>query len=111
MQHLFCLLADCNGRDHRLSFGGDGAIVIGRLCVGTDSIHNVHAFGHIAESGILAVQEGGVLVDDEELGTGTVGILGAGHGNGAAGVRDRIFMAVLAELTFDLGVAFICQQL
>ena len=99
---LFCeLLADGDGLNHGLSLGRDGAVIIGRLSGGTDSIHNVHALGHIAESGILAVQEGGVFMNNEELGAGAVGILGASHGDAAAGVGQGILMAVLGEFAHD----------
>ena len=102
---LGILLADGNGFDDGLSLGGNGAVVIGGLSLGADSVHNIHALGHIAESGILTVQESGVLMDDEELGAGAVGILGAGHGDAATGVRQGVLVAVLSELAHNIGFA------
>lgn len=51
--------------------------------------------------GVLAVQEGAVLMYDEELGRSAVRVIGAGHGDGAAYMGNIIFHAVLGEFSFD----------
>ena len=47
----------------------------------------LHAFGHLAPDGVLAVEEAAIVEADEELAVGAVGILRARHGGGAADVR------------------------
>lgn len=61
------------------------------------SVHYVHAVGHIAEAGVLAVKESAVCVADEELRAGAVGVLAPGHGNGAPGVGSSVFSTPLEE--------------
>ena len=74
-------LHDLIGQGTVIRIGGDGG----------DTVHDVHAFRHDAESGIIAVKELCVRVTDEELASGS--IVGAGgqigisltrHGNDAA---------------------------
>src|SRR5699024_4230680 len=82
--------------------GGNGAVVVGGLGVLTDGIHHVHTLGDGAESGVVGVQAGGVLMDNEELGGGGVGVIGAGHGDGAPLMGQGVVPAVGGELAHDL---------
>lgn len=74
-----------------------------------DFIDDFHAFDDFAEDGVSAVAgevEGGVVRDvDEELGGGAVGVVGAGHGDGAA----VVFEAVLAFVG-DAGAGFLFDE-
>ena len=64
----FLCFPDGNRLDHRLVFRRDGAVVVHRLSLFADLIHHIHSLGHIAEGGVLTVQEGAVLMKDEKLG-------------------------------------------
>ena len=97
----FCLSLDGNGGDNGLGVFGDAAVIVHGSCVGADGIHHFDALGDIAEHRIAAVKECGVLMDDEELGAGAVGVLGAGHGDGASGVAEGVVDAVLGKLALD----------
>ena len=66
-----------------------------------DLVDNVHAVGHIAEAGILPVQIGAVLMDDEELGGGAVRVARARHRDRAARVRQVVPDAVCVELAHN----------
>ena len=66
-----------------------------------DGIDDVHAFGHLAERGVLLVEVRSVHVHDEKLAAGGVRIHGAGHGQHAAGVLEVVLEAVARELALD----------
>ena len=57
--------------DNGLVAGVDRTVFIVGLDGIADGIDNFHTFGDNAESGIVAVEELGILVTDEELGRGT----------------------------------------
>ena len=97
----FRLVLNGDAVDDGLGLRGDGAVVVRGLSVGTDGIHHVHALRHVAEGGVIAVQEGAVRLADEELAAGAVGVRGPGHGDGAPGVGDGVVAAVGAELAGD----------
>ena len=86
--------------------GGDDLILLGLVghhvpgLVG-DGVHHLQTVHHAAEGGVLAVQMGRVLVHDEELASGAVRRLGAGHGQHAAGVAQVVVEAVGLELALD----------
>ena len=61
------LSVDGDGSDDRLVFLCNAAVIVGGLGIFTYCVHNLHALGYIAEGGIAAVKEGGVLVADEKL--------------------------------------------
>ena len=63
--------------DARGAGGGGGGDLLDPLAAGDD----------LAEGGVLAVEELGVAVADEELAAGRIRMLGTGHGDHAAGVR------------------------
>src|SRR4051812_21069703 len=48
-----------------------------------DLVRHLQAARHLAEGGVLPVEEGRVLHADEELAAGAVGVLGARHGDDA----------------------------
>jgi hypothetical protein len=82
-----------------LDAGGGFAIAFTAGAIGCggggDLLEDVIPIGELAEGGVLPIEEGGVAVADEELGTGGVGVLGAGHGDDAAHVGSVV------ELGFD----------
>ena len=45
-----------------------------------DAVYDIHTFYYLSKRRIAAVQMGGVLVHNEELGTCGVGMSGSGHG-------------------------------
>ena len=94
-------LADGNGFDDRLFVGGHQAVPVGVHGVGADLIDDLHTFCHEAEARVLAVQEGAVRLDDEELGAGAVHVHRARHGDRAADVGDRVLEAVDGEFPGD----------
>ena len=53
---------------------------------GGDLFEHVVAFDQLAEGRVLMIQLGRAAVADEELASGGIGIVGAGHGNDAADV-------------------------
>lgn len=57
-------------------------VAIVRAGIG-DLVDRLHAFDHLAKGGIAAIQMGGVLVHDEELGAGGVIGLRSCHGQNA----------------------------
>ena len=61
---------------------------------GCDLVHDVHAGDDLAESGVLAVQMRCILMHDEELAAGAVGVHAAGHADDAADVLDGVVDAV-----------------
>mgnify|MGYP000453031347 FL=1 len=67
-----------------------------------DFIHSVHAADNMAKCSILAIQMRSILVHDEELAAGRVGVHSAGHADHAAGVLDGVVHAVLQELALDV---------
>ena len=69
---------------------------------GCDLVHDVHAGDDLAESGVLAVQMGCVLVHDEELAAGAVGVHAAGHADDAADVLDGVVDAIGGKLALDV---------
>src|SRR5690606_3761680 len=74
-----------------------GPVVAVRLDL-TDLVHHIHSLDHLAEGGMLVVQEIVVHQVDEELAAPGVGP-GIGHGNG-----PPIVSIIISELVFD-GVA------
>jgi len=66
-----------------------------------DLIDHIHALRHLAEGGVLAVEELAVLMHDEELAAGGVGGLRSGHGQNAALVREVVLHAVELEFALD----------
>ena len=88
--------------DDGLVAGVDRAVVIIGLGIGTDGINDLHTFCNSAECGIVAVQELGIFVADEELGRGGIIAGGlAGHGDNTAGMGEIVFETVGAELALD----------
>lgn len=81
---------------HFLFLAGSVAVIGGSF---GDLIHNVHTVDNAAESGVISVKEEGILVDDEELGSGGVRVGSAGHGENAAGVAEGVVNAVGLELS------------
>ena len=61
----------------------------------------LHAIGHLAERGVLAVQMGCSGNHDEELASGGVGVAGPGHGQHAPLVDQVVFKAVGGKLALD----------
>ncbi|MFM1944067.1 MAG: hypothetical protein RI897_3049 [Verrucomicrobiota bacterium] len=61
----------------------------------SDLFEDVIAIHQLAEGGVLAIEELGIAMADEELGSGGVRVLGAGHGDDPADV------GFLVELGFD----------
>ena len=89
-----------HGDGSDLLFGQGTVLIVG--LGGSDGIHNLHTGGDLAESGVLLVQVLGILVHQEELGTGGVGGGGAGHAEDTALVLDVILgEAVEQELALD----------
>ena len=68
---------------------------------GGDGVHHVHAGGHLAEGGVLAVQVLGVGVHDEELAARGVGGGGTRHAENAPLVLQIVLDAVEKELALD----------
>src|SRR5437763_1101281 len=65
-----------------------------------DLVHDVHTFDDLAESGVTGTSLSGVeiaiILDiDEELSSGTVWVVGSGHGNGAALIGNAVARLVL----------------
>lgn len=56
-----------NALNNRLIFRLNRAVIVLDRRIIADFIHNIHALGHIAEAGVLAVEIGAVLLNDEEL--------------------------------------------
>jgi hypothetical protein len=63
---------------------------VGRGLAAFDGVDPVHAGNHAAENGIGAVEPEERLEHDEELAVGAVGLVGAGHGDGAAHMRQLV---------------------
>src|SRR5947208_3063950 len=82
----------------RRDFGGDDLAGIARRLALGQRIDGFHARDHLAPDGILTVEEVGVVQADEELAVGGVGPVGAGHRDGAAGVRLGV------ELGLEVGL-------
>src|SRR5437667_11925758 len=71
-----------------------------------DGIHHVHPGQDLAEDGVLVVQEGGVLLHDEELAGGGIGVGAPGHGDHAAHVAGLLGRAELGlELAGSIPLA------
>ena len=87
----------CNGDDFLLCQGA--VIAVGFH--GGNGIHCIHAGGHLAKSGVLAVQVLGILVHDEKLGTSGVGGGGTGHAENAPLVLQIILEAVEEKFALD----------
>ena len=68
---------------HHLIFQGFVGIIGG--CLG-NAVYDIHTFYYLSKRRIAAVQMGGVLVHNEELGTCGVGMSGSGHGKHSLGV-------------------------
>ena len=69
---------------------------------GGDGVHHVHAGGHLAKGGVLAVQMLGVGVHDEELAAGGVGAGGTGHADRTPRLWLQVVLhAVEEELALD----------
>ena len=85
--------------------GGDLLLRLGTVIAvgldGGDGVHHVHAGGHLAEGGVLAVQVLGVGVHDEELAARGVGGGGTRHAENAPFVLQVVFDAVEEELALD----------
>ena len=79
----------------------NGAVAVGDGGVFADGVHHFHAAQHSAKGGVLAVQMGGRLMHDKELGAGAVRVHGAGHGQNAPLVGQHVFHAVHEELALD----------
>ena len=56
-----------NTLNNRLIFRLNRTVIVLDRRIITDFIHNIHALGHIAEAGVLTVELGAVLLNDEEL--------------------------------------------
>ena len=56
-----------NTLNKRLIFRLNRTVIVLDRRIITDFIHNIHALGHIAEAGVLTVEIGAVLLNDEEL--------------------------------------------
>ena len=56
-----------NALNNRLIFRLNRTVIVLDRRIITDFIHNIHALGHIAEAGVLTVEIGAVLLNDEEL--------------------------------------------
>ena len=56
-----------NALNNRLIFRLNRAVIVLDRRIIADFIHNIHALGHIAEAGVLAVEIGADLLNDEEL--------------------------------------------
>ena len=56
-----------NALNNRLIFRLNRAVIVLDRRIIADFIHNIHALGHIAEAGVLTVEIGAVLLNDEEL--------------------------------------------
>ena len=97
-------VGDADGGDDRLAVLGNRAVVIRHGRVGADGIHDLDALGDMAEGSILAVEEGAVLVDNEELAAGTVGMTAASHGDDTADMGDVILHTVQREFALDVMV-------
>ena len=95
---LISALDELNG----LHLDGGGGLIVPVGADGSDLIHDLHSGNDLAESGILAVQMGSVLVHDEELAAGAVGVHAAGHADHAAGVLDGVVHTVCSELALDV---------
>ena len=78
----------------------EGTVVVVDLGVG-DLIHDFHALGDLAEGRVLLIEMRGVLMHDEELASGGVGVHGARHGQDAALVLEIVLKAVHKELALD----------
>ena len=85
-----------------LHLDGGGGLIVPVGADGSDLIHDLHSSNDLAESGILAVQMGSVLVHDEELAAGAVGVHAAGHADDAADVLDGVVDAVGGKLALDV---------
>ena len=66
-----------------------------------NGIHHIHTGGHLAESGVLAVQVLGILVHDEELAACGVRGGGPGHAQHTALMLQVIPHTVEEKLTLD----------
>ena len=56
-----------NALNNRLIFRLNRAVIVLYRRIIADFIHNIHALGHIAKAGVLTVEIGAVLLNDEEL--------------------------------------------
>ena len=56
-----------NALNNRLIFRLNRTVIVLDRRIIADFIHNIHALGHIAEAGVLTVEIGAVLLNDEEL--------------------------------------------
>ena len=87
---------------HGLHLDRGGGLVVPVGAHSGDLVHDIHAGHDLAKGGILAVQVGCVLVHDEELAAGTVGVHAAGHADDAADVLDGVVDAVGGKLALDV---------
>ena len=76
----------------------DDLIGVGGRLAPFQHADELHAVGDLAPDGVLAVEERGVVENDEKLAVGAVRILGAGHGADAALVAD------IVELGLEVGL-------
>src|SRR5262249_48806923 len=82
---------------------GSGNVVVVALAAGRDGldlVHDVHAGGHLAEYAVAVVAarlvEPGVVLDvDAELRRGAVRVIGAGHRDRTARIRQAVSSLVL----------------
>ena len=56
-----------NALNNRLIFRLNRTVIVLDRRIIADLIHNIHALGHIAEAGVLTIEIGAVLLNDEEL--------------------------------------------
>ena len=79
----------------------DGGFIAEIRGDGGDGIDGVHPLQHLAEGGVLSVEEVAVGVHDEELAAGGVRGLCPRHGQNAAGMAELVFHAVELKLALD----------
>src|SRR5258706_2302032 len=84
---------------------GDDLVWVSYRLATLDLVDVFHSLDHAAPNRILPVEKGCVIETDEELAVGTIGMVGASHGHGAALVRD------VTEFRFQIltGAAAACS--
>ena len=76
-----------------------------------EAVNDLHTLAHLAECGIVAVQEGVLVgVADEELAGSTVLVVGTRHRDNTARMAQRVIHAVGGKLTLDLLLAAACAR-
>ena len=87
--------------DNGLVLGGNASVGVQNGGLAADGVYDVHTLGNVAKAGVKTVKRalGGVLVDDEELGSGAVVVVAKScHGHCAAGVGQVVGNAVGVKL-------------